>query len=221
MQVEDKQLQSADLDRDELKQRQRGLEQEEDAELRQLAGEEVIDAGKDHAGKVLAAMEAILDQRSVTVSSLQLPQREAKALEYLQSAVGGTRTNQGTYVFASDRRDLLEQALAVLQPNLTGMDPAKLAELGNFHNLIERVGELRSELSMLEDAQDDLLDARLELPDLTKESPDGSESIDAPKPPSSLSNGPDRPPQQPEKSALSEGPAVKKPDQPSTLYGDK
>lgn len=210
---DDKQLVDRDLQHEEEKQRQRGLAEEENDEFRELAREDERDAETEHAGKVLAAMQAILDKQKVVVSSLQLPQREAIALEYLQAAVSGRQANQGTFVLASDRRDMLEQALAVLQPNLTNMSPDKLRELGDYGQLVEKLGDLRGNLSDLEDAQDELLDNALELPDLTKESPD---TDDAPKPPSALSNGP--PIAEPKKkSELSEGAAVPAKQYESTL----
>lgn len=217
MRVDDKQLQSNDLDLEEQKTRQPHLEAEDDLELREIASEEVIDADRGQAGVLLEAMSAIMDKRSLVVSSLQLPQREREALEYLQAAVGGIGTYRGSFVFASDRRDLLEQALAVLQPNLTNLDPAVLGQLnGGYHALVEHVASLRDRLSSLEDAQDDLLDVRLELPDLTKVAPD-DDDVDVKPEPSSLSNGPARPePNKPpttlEGATIAEEPFV------STLY---
>ena len=177
----------------------------------------MIDAEREHAGQLFAAMSAILDRQSIKISALGLPGREQKALEYLQAAVGG-HSGTGTFVFASDRRDLLEQALAVLQPNLTGLDPAKLGELhGTYHDLIEHVGDLRESLSGLEDAQDDLLDARLEMPDLTKEGSDTDD--DDSDQPSTLSVGVARP--EPVKLPTTlEGPAIKEEPKPSTLYDE-
>ena len=218
MRIDDKQLQSADLDREEQHLRQPGLAAGDDFELRELASEEVIDAEREHAGQVLAAMSQILSKQSIAISSLQLPERERQALEYLQAAVGGRSSDLQQFVFASDRRDLLEQALAVLQPNLTGLDPAKLAEFhGTYHDLIAKVGDLRESLSDLEDAQDELLDARLDMPDLTKESPE-TEDADQRDQPSTLSTGPARPPPAPQPTTL-EGPAIATPPKVSTLDG--
>src|SRR5687768_6052218 len=52
---------------------------------------------------------------------------------------------------------MLEQALAVLQQNLTHGSSAELGELhGQLDLLTERLGDLREQLRNLEDAQDDL-----------------------------------------------------------------
>ncbi len=217
MRIDDKQLQNADLDREEQKGRKPGAEAQDDLEMREIAGEEVIDAEREHAGQLLAAMSQILDKQSVVISSLQLPEREREALEYLQAAVGGRSADLQQFVYASDRRDLLEQALAVLQPNLTGLAPDKLNEFhGKYHDLVAQIGDLRESLSDLEDAQDELLDARLELPDLTKESP---ETADEPRDqPSTLTTGPARP--EPARGPTTlEGPAIAEPKKVSTLDG--
>jgi hypothetical protein len=217
--IDDKQLESEDLAREEAKQRQPHMEAVDDLELRQLASEEVIDADREHAGQVLAAMSAILEKESITVSSLGLPDRERLALESLQAAVGGRDRNMGLFVFASDRRDMLEQALAILQPNLTDLDPAKLSEFhGKYHDLVVRIGDLRASLGDLEDAQDELLDAGLELPDLTKEGSD-TDDTDLKDLPSTLSNGPARPEPASPKTSL-EGPAIVEEPKPSTLYDE-
>ena len=219
MRIDDKQLESADLEREEEKRRQPTMEATDDLELRELASEEVIDADREHAGQVLAAMSAILEKESITISSLGLPDRERLALESLQAAVGGRDGNLGSFVFASDRRDMLEQALAVLQPNLTDLDPAKLGELhGKYHDLVMHIGDLRESLSDLEDAQDELLDARLEYPDLTKEGSD-TDDTDLKDLPSTLSTGPARPEPAKPKTSL-EGTAIAEEPKVSTLYDE-
>jgi hypothetical protein len=85
-----------------------------------------------------------------------LPQRETHALETLQAAVKGS-DEKGEFIFAEDRRSLLEQALAVLQQNVTYGDPAQMAALQNkFDGLVGQVGELRAQLVNLEDAQEEI-----------------------------------------------------------------
>nr|MBA3540461.1 hypothetical protein [Deltaproteobacteria bacterium] len=155
MRAEDKQLEGLDLEREEELHR----EQSKEEELRELGGEEVRDAALDHdhdrdrRGVILGAIRAIFERDTVLVSGLGLPQREEAALGSLQSAVSG-RAELGTFVYATDRRDLLEQALAVLQPNLTNAEPELLAMLGSFDDLTARLGGLRAELSGLEEAQE-------------------------------------------------------------------
>ena len=112
---------------------------------------------KDHRGLVLGAMRAILEGQKVVVALLRLPPRELIALEALQSAAQAKDSHLGQFVYATDRRDLLEQALGVLQPSLlTG--ELDLAELGgDFEAVTKRVGNLRTTLLQKEDAQDELI----------------------------------------------------------------
>ncbi len=158
MRVEDKELEGPELERAhrlEVEDARRGEE-----ELPVFAGEEVQDLELEHRGRLLDAIQRIMRGEQLTLSQLQLPQRATFALEFLQTAASG-RDGLGEFVYAEDRRALLEQALAVLQQNLThGSSPA-LAELhARFDNLTSQVGELRGELLKLEDAQDDLFEQR-------------------------------------------------------------
>ncbi|HEY5938674.1 MAG TPA: hypothetical protein VIU61_28680, partial [Kofleriaceae bacterium] len=158
MRAEEKELEGPELEREV------GLEveeaKEEEEEMPILAAEEVVDAELLHKGRLFDALQLILADEELNISLLYLPQREANALEFLQAAVTG-QDSMGEFVFAEDRGVLLEQALAVLQANLTQGDQAQLAELhAKFDQLSERVGTLRAELLSLEDAQDDLFDEK-------------------------------------------------------------
>jgi len=122
--------------------------------------EAVHDAGLETRGRLLGAVRMVLDHQQLQVTLLDLPQRETRALEALQVAVEGRSSHLGSFVYASDRRDLLEQALGVLQPNLTGADEKTAEELhAQLADLAHRVAELRHRLSELEDAQDELLES--------------------------------------------------------------
>lgn len=158
MRADEKQLEGPELEREV------GLEveevQEEEEEMPILSVEEVMDAELAHRGRLFDAIQLILADEKLNISLLYLPQREANALEFLQAAVTGEDT-MGEFVFAEDRGALLEQALAVLQANLTHGDHGKLGELhAKFDQLSDRVATLRAELLSLEDAQDDLFDEK-------------------------------------------------------------
>ena len=146
MELEDKQLEGRDLDR-ELQ-----LENERDIDELPVVVEDVVDVELAHRGKLYDALQLILADAELAVSQLGLPQRETAALEALQTAVAGRDPMMGTFVYAEDRQRLLEQALAVLQQNIA-IDP-------QFEQLSDRVGELREELAQLEDAQDDEFEQR-------------------------------------------------------------
>jgi len=143
VELEDKQLEGSALDR-EL--RLADDRERKDEELPVVA-EEVVDIELAHRGQLLDALQLILDNETLAVSRLGLPQRETAALEALQAAVAGRDPTMGTFVYAEDRRRLLEQSLAVLQQNL--------AVDARFAGLADRVTDLREQLSQLEEAQDD------------------------------------------------------------------
>ncbi len=184
-----------------------------------------LDEGNDHAvhehgteleterrSTVLGAMKAIFAGNHLALEGLKLPARELAALDALKEAVEGRDSALAQYMYATDRSDLLEQALAVLQPNIAEL-PA------SFKAVIERVGGLRKELRALGDAQDELLASHDELAK-TKAKPEDTDAkpADDVKPASTL-DGPERPEPKKQPSTLAgpERPEPKK--QPSTLAG--
>jgi hypothetical protein len=153
--AEEKELEGPELEREQSLESMREAESEQE-ELPEIAGEQQRDAGFESRSRLLDALQLILAGEEVNVTLLYLPQRETHALETLQAAVKGS-DEKGEFVFAEDRRSLLEQALAVLQQNMTYGDPAQMAALQNkFDGLVGQVGELRAQLVELEDAQEDI-----------------------------------------------------------------
>ena len=163
MRLEDKELEGPELEREQRLEVLQDESHERDKELPEHAGAEVVDVGFAERSRLLDALEAILAGENLAIPMLYLPQREAHALEALQAAVSGRDRSMNTFVFAEDRASLLEQALSVLQQNLTQGDAATLAELhAKYEQLTENVAELRDELLGLEDAQDDLIEQKRE-----------------------------------------------------------
>jgi hypothetical protein len=154
MDLEEKKLEGAELARDvELEEVVEGPEEE--TELPVIAGEEVHDIELAHRGRLFDAMQLILAGDKVSVSALYLPQRETEALEFLQTAVSGKDT-LGMFVYAEDRASLFEQALAVLQENITHGNAEEIAQLeAKYGAMSDQVSELRHQLSELAEAQDD------------------------------------------------------------------
>jgi hypothetical protein len=151
--AEEKEVEGPDLARAE----QHRLSEQEETELPEIAGEEVRDVDRERGTRLIDAMREILGNNAVNVEQLQLPARELEALKALQSAVTG-KTETDMFVFAEDRKSLLEQALAVLQPNLSSGQTSELAEMaGGLELLTETVAEMREQLTNLSDAQDELL----------------------------------------------------------------
>jgi hypothetical protein len=199
-----------------------------DGALPMIGSEHQRDIERQRGTRLIDAMRQILDARegvserqltarSLDVSQLGLPEREAKALEALQDSVVG-RKSTGEPVFAEDRRELLEQALAVLQPNLTSGKPTELADLQmSMSALSTSVGELRELLESLEDAQEELIGAEEKSYFAQKPKPGKPpEDPDAPRPPTSLTGGPEAK-REDKPSMLTGGPEAKRDDKPSTL----
>ncbi|CAN5323362.1 hypothetical protein BH11MYX1_BH11MYX1_09460 [soil metagenome] len=184
MRYEDKEVDGIDLEHAQAQQRE-GVVVEGHLEAVPELRPEEVEARQSIA---LDAMRAILERRHLVINDLGLPQKELRALGALQAAVSGRDGELSQFVFASDRRDLLEQALAVLQPK--ALDEHSQPYL----DLVHRVSSLRHELKELEDAQDNLLEANPEVGVVKAD----SDTADRPKPPPAnldddLSlNGPER-----------------------------
>lgn len=160
MRLEEKELEGPDLEREQRLEELEDETRENDKEMPEHAGPEV-ESETAARSRMFDALQAILAGENLSIPMLYLPQREALALEALQSAVSGRDRSMNTFVFAEDRKSLLEQALAVLQQNLTRGDAETLATLhAKFEDLTESVADLRGELLGLEDAQDDLIEQK-------------------------------------------------------------
>ena len=162
MQLDKKLFDDRDTAHDEFQQRDVVLEHGEDHRADRMPDSQIQaiqNADKDRCAQLLGAMRMILDRDRLDIGKLQMPPREARALIALQSAVEGLN-GHGEFVYANDRRDLLERALGVLQPDLIHTDRETARALhAQFADLTERVALLRDELGDLEDAQDELLEA--------------------------------------------------------------
>jgi hypothetical protein len=181
---------------------------------------------QEHRTLVLGVMRAILEGQKVVVELLQLPQRELKALEALQEATRAKDFQLEQFVYAADRRDLLEQALGVLQPTLLTGDPNEYALGGDLDTVTKHVAALRTDLIAKEDAQDELLvDKELvvkakggdEEGDDEADDEGGDEEGDAA--PSTLSQGPAIAEPATPPSSLGKGPAVIEPAKPPSSLG--
>lgn len=209
MRAEDKDVDGRELERDTERQRDTELEKSDDDELPELLHED--DQTTENRGELISAVRAIFNREHVVVENLALPARELKALEALQAAVEGRDTKLSQFVYASDRRDLLEQALAVLQPSFVTGDEKHAQLLGSYGDVIERVAALREGLVDKEDAQDDLLRANTAVAPTKAE----GDQEDEPKPGESTLTGPER--KLPAKPATSlTGPEVKEAPKPAT-----
>jgi len=225
VQLEDKVVDNREEARTELKQREDVLARGED----QLP-EPVFDALVDHVedqlrDRLVGAIRGILDGYTVSINDLKLPSLHTRAMEAFKTAVDGRTVPGGQFVYASDRRDLLEQALGVLQPELTVRNDLATANLhAELEGLTGRVGELRHKLTDLEDSQDELLETgQKEALEATAEpgdkpKPKPPSDPDAPRPATTLT-GPDLPEPAPPATSLTGPDLPPEPDRPTTLVG--
>ena len=219
MRAEDKEVDGLELERETERQRESELEKEDEEELPELQSSEDRDA--EHRGQVINAMRLILEREHVVVDELKLPARELKALDALKAAVDGKDGKLSQFVYATDRKNLLEQALAILQPNFVSGDAQRTQVLGSYHDLIEKVADLRHGLVELADAQDELLHATdktaMQKADGDKDDTDDADD-DKPKK-STLADGPEVKPEA-KKSTLADGPAATDEPKAQSTLGD-
>jgi hypothetical protein len=209
---EDREVAGVQADREIDQERQNELERNDEHEVPAIVPLEVLDEAREL--RVVEAMRSVLQHRAIVINDLALPKRELDALEALKAAVEGKDGQLSRFVFASDRKELLEQALAVLQPAIA-------AQTSLFADMIEDIGELRHDLHEREDAQDELLAPAKGAPVVAHTDTDDDQSLDGPErnlpePKSTLADGPEVKPEA-KKSSLSDGPAVDEPPAKSTL----
>lgn len=246
MRYDEKQVDGPELERQPQLERKNELQREREDELPILDRSRRLDSASESV--VVATMRAIFERRNVVINDIQLPQRELRALEALQAAVTGRDEKLSQFVYARDRRHLLERALAVLQPGLIqeAAPPMK--------DIVEHVGHLRVDLKGLDDAQDELLashgqeleqgaegdsddkpddesdsdsnddqeadaDANDDLDDRRKRVPAAKRKPKPKKPASSL-DGPEVSELDKPASTLNDGPPLTEPDSPATSLGD-
>ncbi len=199
MRQEDKEVDGPELEQAEERKRENELVEEKEDELHDLDGQPERTVDKEKGSSVLAAMRAILAGEQVVINDLKLDKRHQIALEALKTAVEGKDQELSRFVFAEDRRTLLEQALAVLQPELASID-----QLGQpFDDLLKNVMELREKLNILEDSEEELVEGRFH--DVAKAETDSD----------------DKPDDSPDDDMSLTGPERKLPPKPRTTLGDE
>jgi hypothetical protein len=223
--LKDKIIESREAAHAELQQREDQRMRGEDR-LPQPVVEAIQDASRERANQLLGAVRMILGRERIDIERLAMPARETRALHALRAAVEGKSAELDQFVYACDRRDLLERALGVLQPDLTQTDDKTARELAaQLEDMSRRIGELREQLSSLEDAQDELLHTQ-EAAEIvaapgdkpTPKPPPRPVDPDAPRPATALT-GPELPAAPPAPSTLTGPDLPPAPPVPSTLTG--
>lgn len=127
-----------------------------------------------HHDAIMGAVLAIIERRELSLDELELSEQERSALEALRTAFDGKDPRYAEFVYAEQRRELLEQALAALQPALA-LDLSHASELRlTYDRIVEEVTELRERLEQLEDAQDD---ERLHETQVRKDAPKDEDDV--------------------------------------------
>ncbi len=189
----------------------------------QVAESQIAD--RSHQDDVRIAVQSIFERRPLELDQLQLSKQEHSALEALRAAFNGKDARYNTFLYAEHRREMLEQALAALQP-IFALDVSMSSEMQEeYAALVEQVTQLRIHLLSLEDSQDDELLQRESLKKSEEEGDkdddgdgdkddDGDGDADADlddkrkAAKSTLFEGPEAPAKQTAKSTLSDGPAA-------------
>lgn len=150
MRQEDKEVDGFELERQEERKRESELIEEDDEEIHDLDGKPAFEREEERTRLVSGAMRKILERDHIVINDIGLSRHEQRALDAFKTAVEGRDQEHHTFVFAEDRRALLEQALAVLQPDIVGLE-----QIGgdDFETLVKEVAELRAKLNTLQDAQ--------------------------------------------------------------------
>lgn len=226
MRAEEKEVDGRDLEQAEERKRETELVEEDDHEIRDLDGQPYeMEKDRERSGDVLGAMRKILEGEHIVINDLKLPQRELKALEALNTAKRGKSGDLDRFVYAEDRRTLLEQALAVLQPDIVSVQA-----IGEpFEELLKEVSELRSQLNTLQDSEEEVVHrpevAKTTETDTDDKDDDEDTSLDGPerkvaKPTSSLADGKEVKPIEKPKSSLADGKEVAPAAKGPTSLGD-
>jgi hypothetical protein len=221
---QDKEVDGYELERADERKRENELIEDDEEALYDLDGKPEYEREGDRTSLIAGAMHKILEREQLIVNDLELPQREKRALDAIKTAVEGRDQSLHRFVYAEDRRTLLEQALAVLQPDL-----AKLEEAGDepFAELLKDVAQLRERLNVLQDSQEEIEPHKLQAEKAeagdTDDKPDDDQSLTGPerkveKPATSLT-GPERQ-QEPKPPSALTGPDLKEAaTPPSSLTG--
>jgi hypothetical protein len=186
------------------------VEQLEEKEAPEQEQAEEVDASALRFHQLVAYIEALIaGNRDADVDFGWLSDVEQRGLQLLAEAIGGRATGSSRQIFAEDRMEMLEQALAALQPVLAAGFESADVDVGVYDTLVGELTELRAELSSLADAQEEIV-AQDTMRMLGR---DGKPKPPS-KPPDAGEVGDDRP-----STLAGPGPAVEKPAAPSTLAG--
>jgi hypothetical protein len=185
-----------------------------------------VDTSSVHFHELGAFIEALLQGDETDLEELEwLSDMERDALELLRHAIDGRR-DSGALIYAEDRLEMLNLALAALQPALArGFETQAAVAQDLYRTLVEDIGEFQKSLESLSDAQEELLLREQlermregERPGKPKPKPIDQGEVGDNRPSQLATGGPAAPDRAPPPSLLAgPGPAVEKPAPPSAL----
>ncbi len=121
---------------------------------------EHLDEAAAHYAVVADLLDQVLNGADVDEEGVAgLSEEERDGIDAMESAVIGRDRKADQIIYAEDRLDLLNRALAVLQPTLAVALLPELEQLRDqFDSLVERVGDLRDHLEQLDGAQEEIFE---------------------------------------------------------------
>jgi chromosome segregation ATPase len=174
-----------------------------------------LDDAAAHYGLIAGLLEQILAGEDIDEEHIAgLTEDERDALDALESSVIGRDRKAQQIIYAEDRLDLLNRALAVLQPTLAvALVPELEAMRDKFDDLVVQVSELRDHLESLDSAQEEMFEQDRGKPEEVGAPTDTDDKPDEEDPDRMPGDG------KPRRSTLVGEPAVEKRPTPTTLTG--
>lgn len=182
------------------------------------------------SGRVAAIFEGQALGDDLEKTAPELTDGERLGLRLLEEVVHGKDSKTGRIVYAERRLEMLELALATLQPAFALALVPELADLrSSYDDLVEEVVELRDKLDRLDAAQEELMALRFEQEEAKDDEDEDDKPADGEAKPEEVATPEKKPgllgrifgrgknePAKPEAAEVADEDAPK----PSTLYGD-
>jgi hypothetical protein len=176
-----------------------------------------VDTSTIHFHELVAYLDALLRGDSPRLELRWASDLEQQALAMVRDAIDGVRGESIQQLLAEDRLEMLNQALAALQPSLAvAFETANLEARSLYDRLAEEIVDFKSSLVSLSDAQEELFLLE-KLPSKAKPVDPGEVGDDRPSTLAGPGPAVDQP--APPSTLAGPGPAVERPVVPTTLTG--
>jgi hypothetical protein len=178
---------------------------------------EEVDTSTLRFHELIAFVEGLLRGDAPELELAWASETERQAIALLREAIEGRKPSETHDLFAEDRLQMLNQALAALQPTLAaGFEQAIGDERDLYRQLVEDMHAFQHDLSGLEDAQEEVFEQ-----DRVREmgKPIDTGEVGDDRPTTLAGPGPAIEPTAAATTLTGPGPAVEKPSPPTTLTG--